>query len=466
VRRWVLLAPTLVALAACTVGPDYRRPEAPLPSMYRGLDPTAPPEPGSLGDLDWWALFQDEALQTLIRAALAESYELRIAAARIQDARAQYVATRSNQFPALDGAAQAPYAATVGDRPPLFTLENSFVPQAGVNLTFELDFWGRWRRATEAARADLVATEEGRHVVVSTLVSDVASAYLQLRTLDLGLEITRRTLAVRQASLQLVQLREQGGVVSMTDVYQAETLVSVASRQIPEFERQIEQTENFISVLLGRTPAPIPRGRPLDGQISWPSLPAGLPAALLERRPDVRLAEQELVAANARIGVAKSDFFPRIVLLGNIGVAGGVQNSVSFGPMGLFGIGPTLTVPIFNAGRTKAGVDSAEARAQEATARYQQTVQLAVRDVSDALIGHRKRQEARREQETLVQVLRDATALSNVRYDGGVTSYLEVLDNERQLFTAELDLSQAQRDELLAVVQLYRALGGGWQPEA
>jgi outer membrane protein, multidrug efflux system len=465
VRRGVLLALIAVILAACTVGPDYRRPEMPLPSVYRGLDPTAPAEPGSLGDLAWWAVFEDEALQALIRTALAENYDLRVSAARILDAQAQLVATRSNQFPTIDGTAEALYSQTEGDRPPLFTLENSFIPQASANLSFELDFWGRWRRATEAARADLLATEEGRHVVLSDLVSNVALAYFQLRTLDLSLEIARRTLAVRQDSLRLVRLREEGGVVSMADVHQAETLVSGALREIPDFERQIEQAENLISLLLGRSPGPVPRGRALEGQIALPSLPAGLPAALLERRPDVRAAEQQLVAANAQIGVAKSEFFPRIVLLGNIGVAGGVQNSMSFGPVGLFGIGPTLTVPIFNAGRVQAGVDSAEARVQEAVARYQQTVQQALREVSDALVGHRKRQATRREQETLVQVLRNATALSNVRYDGGVTSYLEVLDNERQFFTAELDLARARRDEVLAVVQLYRALGGGWQSE-
>jgi multidrug efflux system outer membrane protein len=462
VRRGFLLASTLLLAAACTLGPDYRRPEVPLPSLYRGLDPTAPSEPGSLGDLAWWTIFQDDALQALIRTALAENYDLRLAAARILDAQAQLVVTRSYQFPSVDGTAQAPYSTTFGDRPPLFTLENSFIPQGGLNLSFELDFWGRWRRATEAARADLLATEEARHVVLSDLVSGVAIAYFQLRTLDLSLEIARRTVGVRQDSLRLVQLREQGGVVSMMDVYQAETLLSGALREIPDFERQIEQAENFISVLLGRVPGPIARGRTLDGQIGLPSVPAGLPAALLERRPDVRLAEQQLVAANARIGVAKSEFFPQIFLLGNIGVAGGIQDSVSFGPMGFFGIGPTLTVPIFNMGRVQAGVDSAEARAQEAIARYQQTVQLAVRDVSDGLVGYRKRQAARQEQEKLVQTLRGATGLSNLRYDGGVTSYLEVLDNERQLFTAELDLARAQRDELLAVVGLYRALGGGW----
>jgi multidrug efflux system outer membrane protein len=461
-RRGLLLALTPVVLAACTLGPYYRRPEVPLPSVFRGLDPMAPAGPGSFGDLAWWAVFQDETLQELIRTALAQNYDLRIAVARIQDAQAQVVVTRSFQFPSIDGTAQAPYATTFGDRPPLFTLENSFLPQGAVNLSFELDFWGRWRRATEAARAELLASEEARHVVLSDLVSRVANAYFELRMLDLSLEIAQQTVGARQDSLRLVRLREEGGVVSRMDVYQAETLLSGALREIPDLERQIEQTENFISVLLGRNPGPIPRGRALDGQVNIPALPAGLPAALLERRPDVRQAEQQLVAANARIGEAKSEFFPRIFLLGNIGVTGGVQNSVSFGPMGFFGIGPTLSVPIFNMGRVKAGVDSAEARAQESLARYEQAVQEAVREVSDGLVGYRKRQAARAEQETLVQVLRNATDLSNIRYDGGVTSYLEVLDNQRQLFEAELDLARARRDELLAVVGLYRALGGGW----
>jgi len=450
-----------VLLAACTVGPDYKRPEVSLPPDYRGRDLSAPAGTGSFGDLAWWTIFRDETLQGLIRTALAQNYDLQIAAARILDARAQVVSVRSNQFPVIEGAAQAPYQRTDGDRPPL-TLEDSFFPQGGVNLSFELDFWGRWRRATEAARADLAATEEARRVILSTLVTDVASAYIQLRALDLGLDIALQTLASRQNSLRLVQLRQEGGVVSMADVYQAQTLVVGASREIPDFERQIEQTENFISVLLGQNPAPVPRGAPLPTQVELPIVPAGMPAELLERRPDVRVAEQQLVAANARIGAAKAEFFPRIFLLGSIAVGGGIQNGVSFGPMAAFGIGPTLTVPIFNAGRVQAGVDSADARAVEAVARYRQTVQQAIREVSDGLVGYRKRQEARREQETLVQVLRDATKLSNLRYDGGVTSYLEVLDNERQLFTSELDLSRAQRDELLALVGLYRALGGGW----
>src|SRR5262245_37102225 len=262
-RRALLLALVLSCLAACTMGPDYKRPEAPLPSVFRGLDPMAPGDPGSLADQAWWTIFQDESLQALIRTALEQNYDLRVAVARIQDAQAQLVTTRSSQFPTLDGTAQAPFQATEGDRPP-FTLENSFVPQGGFSLSFELDFWGRWRRATEAARADLLGTEEARHVILSDLVSSVAIAYFQLRALDLSLEVAQRTVGSRQNSLQLVRLREEGGVVSMMDVYQAETLLSGALREVPDFERQIEQTENLISVLLGQLPGTIARGRGLD----------------------------------------------------------------------------------------------------------------------------------------------------------------------------------------------------------
>ena len=448
-------------LAACTVGPDYHRPATEVPPAFRGIDPAAPVEPGSLGDVAWWRIFEDEALQSLIWIALVENYDLRLAAARILDARAQLIIIRSNQFPTIDATGSASYQRIEGNPPSLIPTEN-FFPQASVNLSFELDFWGRWRRATEAARANLLASGEARHVVVSTLVADVASAYFELRTLDLSLEIARRTLSTRQDSLRLVTLRQQGGVVSLMDVRQAESLVNSAARDIPNFERQIDQTENRITTLLGRNPGPVARGQSLDQQISLPTLPPGLPAALLERRPDVRLAELQVVAANAQIGVAKADFFPRITLLGSIGVGGGVQDGVSFGPLGLFGIGPTATLPIFTAGRVQAGVESAEARHQEAVARYQQTVQQALREVSDALVEHQKRQDSRREQEALTEALRDATRLSNMRYDGGVTSYLEVLDTDRQFFSAEVDLAVAQLNELVAVVQLYRALGGGW----
>jgi multidrug efflux system outer membrane protein len=275
----------------------------------------------------------------------------------------------------------------------------------------------------------------------------VAIAYFQLRSLDLSLEIARQTVGSRRNSLRLVGLREEGGVVSMMDVYQAQTLLSGALREIPDFERQIEQTENLISVLLGQNPGPVARGRGLEGQISLPSLPAGLPAALLERRPDVRLAEQQLVAANARIGVAKADFFPRIFLLGSIGVAGGVQNSVSFGPMGFFGVGPTMSVPIFNMGRVRAGVDSAEARVAEAVTRYQQSVQLAVREVSDSLVGYRKRQEARQEQGGSSSPSAEwDRALERPPHDGSGNQLPRGPDSERRLhLRADLGAGAAER---------------------
>lgn len=326
----------------------------------------------------------------------------------------------------------------------------------------EIDFWGRLRRTTEAAWADLLASTEAQWTVVTTLISDVAMTYFQLRELDLELEIAYHTLTLRQDSLRLVQMRAEGGLVSLLEVRQAEILVTTAAQTIPDIERRMAQTENRLSILLGQNPGAVPRGRPLLEQLALPEVPAGLPSALLERRPDIRQAEQQLVAANARIGVAKALFFPQVTLTGSAGVGTTAVNGTFFGPSGLFAVGPGVTLPIFNMGRIRAGVESAEARQQEALLRYQQTIQQAFREVADALVEYRKRQEFRVQQESLTRTLQDATSLSRQRYEGGVTSYLEVLDTERQLFTAELSLAQAQRDELLAVVQLYKALGGGW----
>jgi len=305
---------------------------------------------------------------------------------------------------------------------------------------------------------------DAQRSVITTLVSDVASAYFQLREHDLELEISRRTLASRQESLRLVTMRFEGGVAAQIDVRQAEVLLYTAAETIPEVERRIEQTENLISVLLGRNPAAVPRGRTLHESLvlTTPTVPPGLPSSLLERRPDIRQAESQLAAATARIGVAKADYFPRVTLTGAAGAGGITINGSWFGPFGIASIGPQVTLPIFNMGRIKAGVDSAEARAQQAVLVYQQTIQQAFRDVADALVEHRKRRESREQQELLVQSLRDAAQLANIRYQGGVTSYLEVLDTERQLFDNELLLAQAQRDELLAIVRIYRALGGGW----
>jgi outer membrane protein, multidrug efflux system len=460
-RSRALLAAALL-VAGCTVGPDYRRPDVPVPPDFRGRAPDAPMGTASLGDVAWWEIFQDETLQSLIRIALVENYDLRIAAARVLDARAQVTITRSFQFPDVSASASAPYQRISGDRSQL-QFKESFSPLGTLDLAWEIDLWGRLRRATEAARADLLGAEELRLFVVTTLVSDVATAYFQLRQLDLQLEISRRTLALRQDSLRLVKLRQEGGVAAMIDVRQAEVLLYTAAETIPDVERQIEQTENLISLLLGRNPDAVPRGRPLLQQLALPAVPAGLPSTLLERRPDIRTAESQLAAATARIGVAKADYFPRVLLTGSAGGGGTMINGTWFGPFALLGIGPSVSLPIFNMGRIGAGVDSAEARAQEALVRYQQTITNAFREVSDALVEHRKRGEFRVQQELLVESLRDAARLANIRYRGGVTSYLEVLDTERQLFDAELALAQAQRDELLAVVRLYRALGGGWQ---
>jgi len=448
-------------LAGCSVGPDYRRPELSIPNDFRGRAADAPAGAESLGDVAWWQIFQDETLQSLIRTALEENYDLRIATARILDSRARVTINRSFQFPELSASASAPYTYTTKERAPT-QFRETFVPSGGFDMFWELDFWGRFRRSTEAARGDLLASESARRFVVTTLVSDVATAYFQLRELDLELEISKRTLASRENSLRLVKLRQQGAVASMMDVRQAEVLLYTAAETIPDLERRIEQTENQISILLGRNPDAVPRGRPLLQQLALPAIPSGLPSSLLERRPDVQEAESQLAAATARIGVAKSDYFPRVFLTGAAG-AGGIRIDGSwFGPQGILAIAPQLTLPIFNTGRIGAGVDSATAQAQETLERYRQTVQQAFRDVSDSLVEHRKRGEFRVQQENLVTSLRDAARLADVRYRGGVTSYLEVLDTERQLFDAELALAQAQRDELLAVVRLYRALGGGW----
>ena len=456
--RWLTLA---LMLGACTVGPDYRRPVIDTPPTFRGApaDPTL-----SLGDLTWWTVFQDEILQQLIREAVRANYDLQIAAARILEARAAVTITRSFQFPTVDATGGAIYQRIEGDRSFLQPREQ-FTPFLGLDLAFEIDFWGRFRRATEAARAELLGSFDARRLVLSTLVTDVAAAYMRLRSLDSELDVSRGTLAARQDSLRLVTLREQGGVAGLIDVRQAEILVSQAAQAVTDTERQIEQTENAISVLLGHNPEAVPRGRPLLQQINVPEVPTGVPSALFERRPDIRLAETQLAAATARIGVAKADYYPRVFLSGSAAGGALLIDGSWIGPQGLFSIGPQLRLPIFNMGRVRAGVDSAEARAQEALANYQSTIIQAFRDVGDSLVEYRKRREFRLQQEALVISSRDAARLADIRYTGGVTSYLEVLDSQRQLFDAELELVRANRDELLAIVRLYRALGGGWQEE-
>jgi outer membrane protein, multidrug efflux system len=466
-RRILLLGAVGMLAAGCMVGPDYQRPEVAVPPAFRGAD-AVPPVAGakSYGDLDWWSVFPDPDLQALVREALAQNYDLRIAAARILQAQSQVTIARSLEFPTVDGSVSGPYLGYTGSDRPAAYANSSFAPQAGVDVAWELDFWGKYRRSTEAARADLLATEDARYVVMASLVSEVGQGYLTLRALDITLEISRRTVSSREKSLELVQARLDGGVAGILDLRQAETLLYSATKTIPEIERQIEQTENFISILLGRAPGPIRRGRPLEQQIAAPTLPPGLPTDLLTRRPDIRRAEQQLIAANAQIGVAKALLYPTVTITGFAGVGGTTIGGANYGPYGIFSALPAITLPFFNMGRLQANVEYNEALAGQAGLVYQQTLQQALREVSDALVDVRKRQEFRQQQALLVKALEDASQVASMRYEGGVSSYLEVLDTERQYFDAEIQLVQAKRDESVSVIQLYKALGGGWQTEA
>jgi len=459
------VAPLFVALllSGCTMGPNYKRPTVAVPPAYRGIAPDAPAqtESASLGDQKWWDVFQDEQLRSLVRTALQQNYDLRIAASRILEARAQLGITRADQFPTVSGGAGITDVRTAQSKfLPAFETSSA---QVNVSAAWELDFWGKYRRATEAARANLLATEWARQEVASTLVANVAAAYFQLRALDLQLEISKRTLDSRQESLRLTRLLANGGSTSLLDVRQAEQLVFTASAEIPALEQQIEQQENFLSILLGRNPGNIARGQTLIEQHHPPEVPAGLPSSLLERRPDIRQAEQQLVAANAEIGVARAAYFPQISLNGNGGLQSSALTNLFTGPAGAWSFGASLTQPIFTAGKISSGVRLAKARQQTATLFYQQSIQGAFRSVSDALIGYRKTREFSSHQQELFESAQDAARLSHMRYNGGVTGYLEVLTNETNSFSAELGLVQAQLNELLAVVQLYEALGGGWQ---
>jgi multidrug efflux system outer membrane protein len=459
------VAPLFVALllSGCTMGPNYKRPTVAVPPAYRGIAPDAPAqtESASLGDQKWWDVFQDEQLRSLVRTALQQNYDLRIAASRILEARAQLGITRADQFPTVSGGAGITDVRTAQSKfLPAFETSSA---QVNVSAAWELDFWGKYRRATEAARANLLATEWARQEVASTLVANVAAAYFQLRALDLQLEISKRTLDSRQESLRLTRLLANGGSTPLLDVRQAEQLVFTASAEIPALEQQIEQQENFLSILVGQNPGNIARGQTLIEQHHPPEVPAGLPSSLLERRPDIRQAEQQLVAANAEIGVARAAYFPQISLNGNGGFQSSALTNLFTGPAGAWSFGASLTQPLFTAGKISSGVRLAKARQQTATLFYQQSIQGAFRSVSDALIGYRKTREFSSHQQELFESAQDAARLSHMRYNGGVTGYLEVLTNETNSFSAELGLVQARLNELLAVVQLFEALGGGWQ---
>jgi outer membrane protein, multidrug efflux system len=469
----------VTGFTGCAVGPNYKRPTVDVPGTYRGStddttrNPDTQQQPGqaepvkteqtttSLGDAKWWEVFQDPQLQSLIRTALKNNYDVRIAASRVLQAQAQLGITRADQLPSLGvgGNIVSQQSPQIGPIPAYEVTQGQLTATAAYNF----DFWGKYRRATEAARANLLANEWAQKEVTASLVANLATAYFQLREMDLELEISKRTFNSRNDSLQLTQTLEQHGINSLLDVRQSEQLVYTAATEIPDFERQIAQQENAISILLGNNPGDVPRGLKLTEEPHAPEVPAGIPSALLERRPDVREAEQNLVAANAQIGVARAAYFPQISLTGSAGYESPALSNLFTGPAGIWNLAASVTQPIFEGGRLKSNVRLAEAQHEQILLTYQQTIQGAFRDVSNGLVAYRKYREFRIQQEHLLASAQDASRLSEVRFKAGTTDYLEVLTNETNSFSAELGLAQAQANELVALVQLYQALGGGWQ---
>ena len=453
------LAAALLAaltLQACAVGPNYSRPDTPLPGSFRGDDT---PQPESLADLPWWDVFHDEVLQGLITEALRNNYDLQTAVARVEQARGVLVTTRSAIFP------QGSYEGDAARARTFFGFESNrtFNVFAGTfNLAWELDIWGRIRRATEAARAQLLAQNEFRSGVVISLVSTVAQSYLQLCELDVELEIARRSTKVFQETLDLFQRQFEGGVGTKLAVARGEAALAQAAATIPNTERQIVATENAISILLGWPPTDIPRGAVLTEQRLPPRPPPGLPAQILERRPDVRQAEETLRATNAEVGVAIADFFPRIGLTALYGGQSTELETVVKGPGNVWQIAASVAGPLFQGGRLIGEYKSSVASWEASKAQYEQTVLTSLREVSDALVDADKLQGVRDELAIAVKALQEASELATIRFTGGLATYFEVLEAQQQLFPAEVSLAQTERDQLLAVVQLYRALGGGW----
>jgi multidrug efflux system outer membrane protein len=467
VRKSVMLALATIVitiLAGCNVGPKYNRPNYTAPPAFRGADEAAVTSDakGSLGDEEWSAVYREPELQELIRKALANNYDVRIAAQRILEQQAQVKITRAQEFPTLSVGGTGIGAA-------LPSSLGTSIPSPLVNGSFNLssawtpDFWGLYRKQTEAARAQLLAQTWAQRAVRLTLVQQVATAYLQIRTLDRQLEITKDTLKVRQGSVDLTKTLESGGSVPLSDVRQAEQLLYTASSQIPQLEQQIQQQENAITLLLGENPGPIAHKDPNALTPPPQDLPTGLPSQLLERRPDVQQAEATLIAANAQIGVARAQFFPNLSISGSGGVGGDSLSNI-FDPAGktIYGIG-TLAQPLFEGGKLRGQLHLSQETEKEMVITYQKTIAGAFRDVSNALIALNKQRAYREQQEKLVAAAQDATRLARMRYQGGSTSYLEVLTTDSNLFAAQLNLASAQQGEALTLVQLYSALGGGWQ---
>ena len=467
VAKKVSTAIVVVSLLAGSVAGQKKNERPQIPNEFRGAGTTVAANQTSIGDLKWFEIFKDDELQKMVRTAMAQNYDLRLAVARINAARANLGLARSDQLPQFAAGADLTTSRNSSNGPSGAFGQGGKTRSFGSVflslLTFELDVWGRLRQQTKAARAELRASEEDRKTVQTIVVGDVAAGYFSLLELDSELNIARQTLVTRQESLRLISLKQQGGVATALDVRQAEELVYQASQTIPDAERQIAQTENQLSFILGNNPGSITRGRPLDEQQTLPTVPAGLPSSLLERRPDIRAAEENLVAQRALVSAAKRAFFPTISLTGLFGFESNQLSNLFTGPSKSWSFVPQITQPIFTGGRLKSDVKFAKAQQEFALVQYQQTIQNAFKEVSDALIQYQKVREIRTQQELLVATLRDRSRLAHLRYEGGVDTLLNALDSDRELFDAQLTLTQTKRNELLSLVQLYKALGGGWQ---
>jgi outer membrane protein, multidrug efflux system len=453
--RKCLLVGAVLLLADCAVGPDYKRPTLDVPTQFRGALQSA--QGASFADLEWWAVLEDPVLQGLIKDALANNYNLRIAANHVLQAREQLGITRVSQLPALSGFVEAERQRA----PPL--LSDQTIYSGGLQLSWVLDFWGQFRRASEAARATLLATEYAQNAVRITLIANVASAYFQLRAFDQELDASTRILQTNRETLRITTLSVNGGASPITDQLQATLLVQQAQAQITQLEQSIAQTENLLSLLLGKNPDDIPRGLRLVAQPQLPEVPAGLPSQLLERRPDVREAELSLAAANANVGVAKAAFFPQIPLTASYGAASASLGDFLKQSANVWSVAGDVVQPIFEGGKIRSAYRLAWAQRDAAELIYRQSVQQAFADVANSLVGYQKSHVLRLTLEEQTATYAETARLANDRYRGGSTGFLEVLTTQQQYFTSQLQSSQAWFAELQNYVQLYQALGGGWQ---
>ena len=456
--RAILGCLAVLALEGCTVGPNYHKPRIAVPPLYRNAPPPQAGSADSLADLKWWEEFKDPVLQQLIRTGIERNYDVRVAAEEIIAARAQVALSRSSQMPQIT--LNPSYSGgKTGDAVP--NVNTNLLSVTG-DVSYALDLFGGLRRATEASRAALLATEEARRNVLVTLVSDIASDYYQLLALDLQLEIAKETVISQQKSVTLTKSRADYGVATNADWLQARQVMDSAEAEIPELDRQISRMEDAISLLLGDYPEDVPRGAILTAQQVPPAVPAGLTSALLDRRPDIRKAEKLLIEYNAEIGVARAEFFPQISLTASGGRSIALTSLLT-SQTSIWTYGASLTQAIFEGGKLNANLHIAESQQREALLTYTQTIQKAFGDVSDSLVDVQKYREVRIKDEEYVRDLNESVRLANLRYDGGITNYLEVLDAQRSLFTEQLTLAQSRGNEFQSLVQLYRALGGGWQ---